>query len=234
MNPVITTPRLKLTLLTQAKRGSPEFECLHALRSDEKATWWSIHGQAKTVSDTEKFITCCLPSENATENEYRVAYAVHSLLEPPNNSLESNPQPADQKPKPTTRFIGLITLVSLDATSLPLPAHLTLPPTAAPTTLTVELAYQFLPISWGQGHATESISAVFEACKGAPTSFWSPYTKVYVRAIVNEENGASLRVMEKTGMVDRGVYEWTGRAVFLAGEWTERSRLHICGRYVLE
>lgn len=40
MDHTIITPKLKLILLTAAERGSREFEWLHELRSDEKATWW--------------------------------------------------------------------------------------------------------------------------------------------------------------------------------------------------
>jgi hypothetical protein len=40
MEPIISTPRLKLTLITTAERESPELEWLHEIRSDEKATWW--------------------------------------------------------------------------------------------------------------------------------------------------------------------------------------------------
>jgi hypothetical protein len=40
MDHIIFTPRLKLTLITNAERGSPELEWLHELYSDEKATWW--------------------------------------------------------------------------------------------------------------------------------------------------------------------------------------------------
>jgi len=40
MDPEIITPRLKLTLVTHAERGSQELEWLHELYSDEKATWW--------------------------------------------------------------------------------------------------------------------------------------------------------------------------------------------------
>ncbi len=40
MDPVIFTPRLKLTLVTQMERGSPELEWLHELRSNKEATWW--------------------------------------------------------------------------------------------------------------------------------------------------------------------------------------------------
>ena len=130
-------------------------------------------------------------------------------------------------------FIGLIALRSVDASSLALPENFTLPAAAATTTLTVELAYSFLPTGWGKGYATESVDAVLKSCKIAQ-SFWAPFTKLYVRAIVNEENPASLRVMDKVGMTKRGVYTWTGKAVFLAGEWTERSNLHIFGMHLLE
>ena len=40
MDPIIFTPRLKLTLVTKAERGSPEFEWLHELHTNEKAMWW--------------------------------------------------------------------------------------------------------------------------------------------------------------------------------------------------
>jgi RimJ/RimL family protein N-acetyltransferase len=99
-----------------------------------------------------------------------------------------------------------VTLKSLDAGSLALPEHLTLPVAAATTTLTVELAFMFLPIAWGKGYATESVEAAFESCRRA-RSFWTPFSKLYVRAIVNEGNPASLRVMEKVGMTKSGVYD---------------------------
>jgi hypothetical protein len=40
MDPTIPTPRLTLTLLTAAPRGSPEFDWIHELRSNEQSSWW--------------------------------------------------------------------------------------------------------------------------------------------------------------------------------------------------
>ncbi|KAK7900515.1 hypothetical protein LTR67_002797 [Exophiala xenobiotica] len=325
MDPIIFTPRLKLTLITKAERGSPELEWLHELRSNEQATWWSIHGRQKNLKDTEKVIAGFLPvppppplptdspntrdkaedeAEAEDEKTYRVVYAVHQLptttsstsSNPPlvsdrtnqpattiattttptptptttttttsqsqsqkQSQSQSQPQPQVHVQNPTAAaatptFIGLVTLTSLEANALTLPAHLTsLPPTTTTTTttttkpLTLELAYMFLPTSWGRGYATESVNAVFASCQRAagatqhatPTppathlglsSFWSPVTSVLVRAIVNQGNPASMRVMHKVGMTKTGVYELTDRRVFLAGEWRHRHSLHIFAR----
>lgn len=190
-------------------------------------------GQAKSIEDTEKATKGILPSNEGEENTYRVAYAVHKVLGSISVSAEGEPQPEEQG-KESAEFVGLVTLKSLDATSsLALPEDLTLPVAAAATTLTVELGYSFLPTAWGKGYATESVEAVFEACKRA-RYFWTPFSKLYVRAIVNEDNPASLRVMDKIGITKRGVYEWTGKAIFIAGEWRERDSLHIFGMHLLE
>jgi RimJ/RimL family protein N-acetyltransferase len=171
-----------------------------------------------------------LPTSQGEEKTYRVAYAVHKVPEAMSSSVEGEPKSAEQGQR-STELVGLVTLKSLDAGSLALPEHLTLPGAAAATTLTVELAYMFLPIGWGKGYATESLEAVFDSCKRAP-SFWTPFSKLYIRALVNEGNPASLRVMDKTGMTRIGVYEWTGKAIFLAGEWRERDSLHIVGMHL--
>ncbi|EXJ68908.1 uncharacterized protein A1O5_07840 [Cladophialophora psammophila CBS 110553] len=231
MDAIILTPRLKLALLTKAARGSPEFEWLHQLHSNEKATWWSINGRAKSIEDTEDVTRRYLPTNDA-ESEgaktHRVAYTVHKILEPMALSVETKPQAGTP-----TEFIGLVTLKSLDTGSLALPEEFNPSVAAATATLTVELAYMFLPTGWGKGYATESVEAVFGSCKRA-RSFWAPFSNLYVRAIVNDGNPASLRVMDKTGMTKRGVYNLTGRTVFLAGEWREQHRLHIFGMHLLE
>lgn len=176
-------------------------------------------------------MTSCLPTDPGEQKTYRVVYAVHEILRPTSGSTSFEAQSIQSKDK-ETNFVGLITLVSLDARSLALPEDLTVPVAAAATTLTVELAYSFLPVAWGRGYATEAIKAIFESCRETP-SFWSPFLKLYVRAIVNEANPASQRVMKKTGMTKRGVYNWTGKAVYLAGEWRQRDTLHIYGMYLI-
>jgi RimJ/RimL family protein N-acetyltransferase len=159
-----------------------------------------------------------LPPSEGEEKAYRVNYAVHEILEQGGKSTE---------------FIGVVTLKSLDAGSPVFPEHLTLQAAAKATTPTVELAYTFLPAAWGKGYATESLKAVFESCKRA-RSFWTPFSKLYVMAIVNELNPASLRVMEKTGMTKKGVNERTTKPIFLGGEWREQHSLHIYGMHLLE
>ncbi|EXJ86224.1 hypothetical protein A1O1_06594 [Capronia coronata CBS 617.96] len=280
MDSVVFTPRLKLTRVTTVERGGAELEWIHELRSNEKATWWSIQGRAKSLEDTEKAMQAYLasaPTTTTPEKEegptrpYRVAYAVHKLLDESTGSdshsrdsvitggRELEPQSTANKGRdveqtnistkpetePQTEFIGMVTLTSLDTSSLALPEDLTLPKTHASTTTTtttketstrdsilpVEIAYMFLPTGWGKGYATESVKAVFESCaKGR--SFWTPFDSLYIRAIVNELNPPSMRVMDKTGMVKTGVYELIGRSVFLAGQWRDTHRLHIYARYL--
>lgn len=171
-----------------------------------------------------------LPTSEGEEKTYRIVYAVHKVLDVTSESPECEPQPIEPE-KHATEFIGLITLRSLDASMLTLPEDLTTPVAATATTLIVDLGYMFLPVGWGKGYATESLEAVLEACKRAK-SFWMPFSKVYIRALVNEENPASMRVMEKVGMVQRGIYEWTGEAIFLAGKWRERGNIHIFGMHL--
>jgi RimJ/RimL family protein N-acetyltransferase len=156
------------------------------------------------------------------EKTYRVAYAVH----------EASPR-SDAVPTSSSRFIGLITLRSLssdETTYLPRLGH-----ASTPTMLSLELAYMFLPDFWGRGYATESINAIFDACKTAEArAFWAPFEKVYARAIVNDENLPSQRVMEKCGMEKPEIIEFEGGRFFIAGRWREKHRLFIYGRTLVE
>ena len=170
-----------------------------------------------------------MPIDEGKDKTYRLVHAVHAT-ESMYGDTEDKTDTSDLAEKPT-KFIGLIALKSLDAGSLALGEAFTLPIAAEASTLTLELAYQFLPAAWGKGYAAESVKAVFQACKKA-SSVWAPFSKLYIRAIVNEGNPASLRVMEKSGMSKVGVYEWTGK-IYLAGEWRERDNLHIFGTELL-
>lgn len=154
---------------------------------------------------------------------------MHEFL--PTSSIDFEAAKGEDIP---TRFIGLVTLRSIGPNALPLPTHL-FPPSSTPShkVLNIELGYGYLPAAWNKGYGTESLSAVFEACKRT-LAFWAPFEKVYVRATVNAENAASQRVMAKTGMTELGVYVWKGKAVWLAGQWTERSELHVFGMFLLE
>ena len=225
--------------------------CVDSLRS--------LYGQAKSYEDTENVLKEILPLPPATatptageggegggkEKSYRVLYAVHEILHESTNETSprtdgldqpgfaSTPRLHQHDKEQSTRFIGTISLISLDSESLALPAHLSPPIISTPPTLCLELAYLFLPVAWRKGFATESLNAVLEACRrslDSKDSSWSPFSNLAVRAIVNGLNPASLRVMEKTGMAFRGVHELDGRRVWLAGEWREKHVLHVFGR----
>lgn len=237
MEPALNTPRLKLTLLTHAERGSKELGWLHELRSNKQTTLWSIRPPSKTLEDTEKVIGAFLPSPpnlaaftattdsptSATRTaiqEYKIAYAVHETL------------------PDFTRFIGLITIISLSEYHLRLPADLVIPAAQEPTTLVVELAYSFLPTAWGKGYATESLSFVLDAVRApASSAFWAPWEKVWMRVIVNGRNPASLKVMRKfegKGVVEKGVFEWNGEKMLIGGEWRTEDDLYIFGAWLRE
>lgn len=100
------------------------------------------------------------------------------------------------------------------------------------TTETLILAYSFLPCGWGKGFATESVAAVLDVCKKA-AAFWEPFKKLYLRGIVNDGNPASLRVMAKLGIEEKGIFKWTGK-IWLAGGWRYEDDLHIFGQYLIE
>jgi RimJ/RimL family protein N-acetyltransferase len=191
----------------------------------------SLYGASKTLEETEKSLKNILPAveEEGKEKTYRVGFAVHEILYPSTIDVPSK-VPVNDLP---TRFIGLVSLRSLspdETTSLPHLGH-----ASTPTTLSLEIAYMFLPTSWGHGYATESINAVFDACKRAGArGFWAPFEKAFVRAIVNDENRPSQRVMEKCGMDEPEVLEFEGGRYFIAGIWREKHRLFVYGRKLEE
>ncbi|KAH7079692.1 GNAT domain-containing protein [Paraphoma chrysanthemicola] len=245
MDSTITTQRLKLTLLTKADLGSQEFDWVHEIRSNVQSSWWSLYGAAKTPSDTEKAMKNLIldPQKDGEEKAFRIPYLVHELPNPTTSHAGTSSTEhghAGGAPK----FIGLISLRSLspqETTEMPHLGH-----ASTPTTLSLELAYMFLPTSWGRGYATESISAMLGACTRVDKSYWQPWEKVYVRAIVHDENTPSQRVCEKS-LMRRGrdevgageeegkmeVLDFEGGRFFIAGKWRSHHRLYVYGREIV-
>jgi RimJ/RimL family protein N-acetyltransferase len=182
----------------------------------------SLYGPSKTPEETEKALQNMLaaPHVDGKEKTHRIPYAVHELLPPNAEEREQG-----------SKFIGLITLRSLSETETQHPPRLG--HASTPTTLSLELAYMFLPSAWGSGYASESINALFSACGRAPRDIWEPWQKVVVRAIVHDENVPSQRVMEKCGTGEKEVLEFEGGRFFLGGKWYTRHRLFVYEREVV-
>lgn len=167
-------------------------------------------------------------------------YAVHEILEPDTSSEQPNPDSRstdhNHNLAPTTQFIGLVSILALGPKALPIPTDIIPSPAehAKENTLQCEIAYSFLPKGWGKGYATEAVKAILLACRKVPHSHWAPFDKIYVRAIVNDDNPKSLKVMKKTGFEPKGIYEWSGEPIWLAGRWQSTSRLHIFGQMAVE
>jgi hypothetical protein len=58
-----------------------------------------------------------------------------------------------------------------------------------------------------------------------------------MRAIVNDRNPGSLKVMRKieglgVGVEEKGVFTWKGEAIFIGGEWRTEDDLVIFGGYL--
>jgi RimJ/RimL family protein N-acetyltransferase len=176
----------------------------------------SIYGPSKTPEDTEKTLER-LSYSAGQDKVYRFPYLVHELLEPTGD---------DQEQK--SRFIGMLSLRTLTDEECKFPPRTGYG--SSTTTLSLEIAYMYLPSAWGRGFATESISALLDACAKSPAELWKPYEKVHVRAIVNDENIPSQKVMKKCGMGEPELLEFEGGRFFLGGKWVSKHRLFVFGK----
>jgi RimJ/RimL family protein N-acetyltransferase len=188
-----------------------------------------LYGASKTPEDTEKALKNILPTPHVAGQDkvYRFVYAVHELLDPSNATEDAN----GQSTEPQSRFIGLINLRSLSAEECKEPPHDT--HMSTDTTLSLEIAYMYLPTSWGHGYATESVSAVLDACARSPAMLWTPYDTVHVRAIVHHENGPSQKVMRKCTVDEPEVLEFAGDRFFIAGTWQSEHKLFVYGKKIV-
>jgi hypothetical protein len=172
-----------------------------------------LYGASKTPEDTEKALknTLPIPHVEGQDKVHRVVYAVHEILKDPNpmGDVDGN------STEPQSRFIGLINLRSLSAEECKEPPHDT--HISTDTTLSLEIAYMYLPTSWGHGYATESVSAVLDACARSPAALWTPYEKVHV----------------KCGMDEPEVLEFVGGRFFIAGTWQSEHKLFVYGKKIV-
>ena len=190
----------------------------------------SVFGASKDTADTQRVLQSSVPSlatEKGEKAPYRCRYAVHRLLK---NSDASKEKTNVGEVWEESEVIGLVGLKP-EAT-VPINDELTVKNGPDVGVLRVELGYLYLPTTWSSGYATEASIAVLDAARRA-TSFWAPYHKIYVEAIVSPDNPASCRVLEKSELKKIGVNEWDGEPVFLAGAWRE-PRVLVYGTWLID
>ena len=154
----------------------------------------SLWGTSKSTEDTLRFC-------GAITGKQQLAFAV--LLK------------ADDR-KSVGKFVGFITIGPGNA------KNRRYMPMLEPETTLVELGYQYLPQSWGNGYATEALTAALAYFKGT-RGLLPPKTSVVAMAKVHPDNIESIRVLEKVGM-KRGEIEPSDPAeekdtIFYNGAW---------------
>lgn len=185
----------------------------------------SLGGARRSVEDTEKWVASNVHAYNVHDEpkKFLAFYAVHKRL-------DSSPEEPER-----AEFIGWVSVHSLSEweRNMDIPEHMIAPASSADSTLETSVAYCFLPHAWGQGFATEALLAIFEKCRER-RSFWEPYAKVWLRAIVNRDNRASQRVAGKSGLEEKGEITWRGEPVWLGGKWREEDTIKVYGMYLVE
>src|SRR5436305_1503965 len=72
MDPLISTARLKLTLIATSDINSKDLEYFHRIWSDDGATIWSHNGRRKTLEESQERLQALLRADGPNHR-----YAVH-------------------------------------------------------------------------------------------------------------------------------------------------------------
>ncbi|KAJ5232816.1 hypothetical protein N7468_005772 [Penicillium chermesinum] len=170
------TARLDLVRLT--KDHLPGF---HAVWSDPIATQWSPHGACKTLKDSEDWLAGYLLENNPLGENYAVILrsgldtktSKQTSQEPQVNETGVDENHSNDSYLPPGFFLGVVGTWRSD----PVP----------------EIGFIYNRAAWGQGFATEALTAFLEL-------FWDakPQFNV-VQGYCDTENLASSRVLAKSG-----------------------------------
>ncbi|KAH8898039.1 hypothetical protein GQ53DRAFT_837728 [Thozetella sp. PMI_491] len=226
------TPRLRLKRELTTSLGSLDLECHHRVWTSPEATQWSLRGPCISKEDTQAWMAGVVPSPDVEGSEHRIAYAVlcrtdqQSGTESTTNEVASEFRDSNMDPEQESRdCIGIVTFLPSTPCTDEIKAAISSSP--GPTRL-LELGYLFLPSSWGQGFATESVKELFRAYREHLTQSDSN-EKVFILARAHAENTASIRVMKKMGFKDFGTIE-TPEKIFIGGA----ERKHAVANFLLE
>ncbi|KAJ3479156.1 hypothetical protein NLG97_g8390 [Lecanicillium saksenae] len=193
----IVTSRLLLRPVRTNDDGSTDLARFHKLWSNEQAARWSPRGPCKTLEESKAWMAGIVPIPMPT-NKIRVSYFV--LYAVGNEGL-IHPTSVDET---QWKMGGVITLLPTDFKLGSEPdARIRGPDDPYPA---VELGYLFLPETWGQGFATESVQAVLDIYRRdiAPSHALFPRE---IQANALAENAGSRRVLEKTGFKEVGQFD---------------------------
>ncbi|PWY89936.1 hypothetical protein BO70DRAFT_426346 [Aspergillus heteromorphus CBS 117.55] len=216
--PPILTPRLTLTTLTISDAAD-----LYDIRGRDEVMKWSVKGSPDaTLEETTAWLARFIAEELTADFGPRVGFAVRerfpSPSTPSSSSLSPSPStspPPPPPPPPSTippgKMIGMLGIRLEPYTSSFCPAT-----QAASGKDRWEIGYIMHPDAWGKGYASEAVGAAVGAwfagivgSEGIQRGYVGArgedgVVEDGVWAMVNGENGGSIRVLGKCGFVGRG------------------------------